>query len=140
VDHRTTVEFALTIIIIIVMVVLFGGIELTVLIYTYNILADSAKKGVRYAIVHGTGVGAANCSGPGGGSVSCIDSTGTKVQTVVNKFHLNLAKTIIVATIPSMNKATNPICVHCSDVGLFQFIWRTFVLCPYRNAAVTQHR
>jgi hypothetical protein len=26
-----------------------------------------------------------------------------------------------------MNKATNPICVHCSDVGLFQFIWRSFV-------------
>ena len=40
---------------------------------------------MRYAILHGTGVGAANCSGPRGG-VSCTDSTGTNLQTAVNKY------------------------------------------------------
>ena len=55
------------------------------MIYRYNILADSAKEEVRYAILHGTGVGAANCSGPRGG-VSCTDSTGTNLQTAVNKY------------------------------------------------------
>jgi hypothetical protein len=31
---------------------------------------------------------------------------------------------MIVETIPSMNRATNPSCIHCSDVGFFQFILR----------------
>ena len=81
---QSTVEFALTI--VIVMVILFGAIELVVMIYTYNVLADAAKEGVRYAIVHGTGTGAANCSGPGGGGVSCSDSTGANIQTVVSNY------------------------------------------------------
>jgi len=29
---------------------------------------------------------------------------------------------IIVETIPSINKATNPSCIHPSDVGFFQLI------------------
>ena len=57
-----TVEFALTIVFVIMLIV--GVIEIIVMVYTYNVLADAAKEGVRYAIVHGTGIGAPNCSGP----------------------------------------------------------------------------
>jgi len=81
---QSTIEFALTI--IFVMVVLFGAVEMIVAIYTYNVLADAAKEGVRYAIVHGTGVGAPNCSGPGGGGVTCTDSNGANIKTVVNNY------------------------------------------------------
>ena len=116
---QSTVEFALTI--IFVMVVLFGAIELTIMIYTYNILADSAKEGVRYAIVHGTGVGAANCSGPGGGGVACTDSTGTNVQTVVNNytrlsFHDNTAMTVTPTYPDSSSVAPNRVRVTVSYV------------------------
>ncbi len=94
---QSTVEFALTI--VFTMVVLFGAIEMTIMIYTYNILADAAKEGVRYAIVHGTGMGASNCSGPGGGGVTCTDSTGTNIQSAVNNytrlsFHDNTAMVV----------------------------------------------
>ena len=94
---QALVEFALTIVIVII--VLFGAIELTLMIYTYNVLADAAKEGVRYAIVHGTGVGAPNCSGPGGAGVACTDSTGANIQTVVGKytslsFHDSTAMTV----------------------------------------------
>jgi Flp pilus assembly protein TadG len=104
---QSTVEFALTI--VIVMVILFGAIELIVMIYTYNVLADAAKEGVRYAIVHGTGTGAANCSGPGGGGVSCSDSTGAKVQTVVGNytrvsFH-NSAAMVVTPSYPDSSSA-----------------------------------
>ena len=51
-----TVEFALTIVFVIMLIV--GVIEIIVMVYTYNVLADAAKEGVRYAIVHGTGIGA----------------------------------------------------------------------------------
>jgi len=81
---QTTVEFARTI--VFTMVVIFGAIEMTLMIYTYNILADAAKEGVRYAIVHGTGMGASNCSGPGGAGVTCTDSTGTNIQSAVNNY------------------------------------------------------
>jgi Flp pilus assembly protein TadG len=104
---QSTVEFALTVIIVIVL--LFGAIELTIMIYTYNILADAAKEGVRYAIVHGTGVGTANCSGPGGGGVSCTDTTGTNIQTVVGNytrlsFH-DSAAMVVTPTFPDASSA-----------------------------------
>lgn len=81
---QATVEFALTI--IFVMLLILGSLEMIVLVYTYSVLADAAKEGVRYAVVHGTGVGAANCSGPGGGGVACTDSSGTNVVTAVTKY------------------------------------------------------
>jgi hypothetical protein len=48
---QAIVEFAL--VIIFLMVLLLSVIEMILLIYTYNVVADSAKEGVRYAIVHG---------------------------------------------------------------------------------------
>jgi hypothetical protein len=76
------VEFVLSI--LFVMLLIFGMLELVLLLYTYNVLADSAKEGVRYGIVHGTE--STNCSGPGGGGVTCADSTGANVQTAVTNF------------------------------------------------------
>lgn len=81
---QTLVEFALSI--ILVMILIIGSIEMIVMIYTYTVLADAAKEGVRYGIVHGTGLGAGNCSGPGGGGVTCTDSTGANVTTAVRNF------------------------------------------------------
>lgn len=94
---QAAVEFALTI--VFVMLLIVAAIELTVMIYTYSVLADAAKEGVRYAIVHGTGVGAANCSGPGGASVTCTDSGAANVKAVVSKytslsFHDSTAMTV----------------------------------------------
>ena len=39
-----------------------GFLELILVLHTYNVLADSAKEGVRYAIVHGS----ANIPAPSG--------------------------------------------------------------------------
>jgi Flp pilus assembly protein TadG len=86
---QATVEFALTV--IFVMLLIIGSLEMIVLIYTYSVLADAAKEGVRYAVVHGTGVGAASCSGPGGsvsggGFVTCADKSAANVITAVTKY------------------------------------------------------
>jgi Flp pilus assembly protein TadG len=58
---QAQVEFVLTI--LFVLLLIFGIIELIMLIYTYNVLADSAKEGVRYAIVHGCDFDSSTCSG-----------------------------------------------------------------------------
>ena len=57
-----SVEFALTI--VFVMIVVFWAFELIMLLYSYSVMANAAKEGVRYAIVHG-----ANNSSPSGPSV-----------------------------------------------------------------------
>lgn len=57
---QSSVEFALTIVFMVV--VLVSMLELTMFIYTYSVLADAAKEGVRYAIVHGAS--GTDASGP----------------------------------------------------------------------------
>src|SRR5437868_6854475 len=81
-NGQALVEFALTILFIFLLFI--GMLEMIFLMYAYNTLADAAKEGVRYAIVHGTGN--TNCSGPGTTGpppVACSDTTGANVKTVV---------------------------------------------------------
>ncbi len=86
---QALVEFALSVLFVMLLILAF--LEMIVLLYTYTVLADAAKEGVRYAVVHGTGVGKANCSGPGGGSagggsVTCTDSAASNVVTAVKNY------------------------------------------------------
>ncbi len=55
--------------------------EFCMMIYTYSVLANAAREGVRYAIVHGTD--SPTCSGPSSG---CADSTGSNVSSVVQGY------------------------------------------------------
>ena len=48
---QAIIEFGLVVIFLFVMVL--SILEMVVFMHTYNVLADSAKEGVRYAIVHG---------------------------------------------------------------------------------------
>lgn len=83
---QAMVEFML---VVIFLFVLFVSILQTILLlHAYNTLADAAKEGVRYAIVHGTGN--SNCSGPGlplaTPPVTCSGTPYPNVQTVVTNF------------------------------------------------------
>jgi Flp pilus assembly protein TadG len=73
------VEFSLSI--WIVFLVTFLIFEFCMMVYTYSVLCNAAREGVRYAIAHGTD--SSNCSGP---STGCGDSTGTNVTSVVNGY------------------------------------------------------
>ena len=66
---QATIEFAL--VIIFLMIVVLSIVEMIFFMNTYNVLADSAKEGVRYAIVHGT-----NNSTPSGPTCPCKDIDG----------------------------------------------------------------
>jgi Flp pilus assembly protein TadG len=57
---QAAVEFILSL--VFVFIVIVGALEMIMLVYTYTVLADAAKEGVRYAIVHGFNNGSA--SGP----------------------------------------------------------------------------
>lgn len=75
------VEFML--VISFLFVLFLSMLQIIMLMYAYTTLADSAKEGVRYAIVHGTGN--TNCSGPGiTGQVTCPDTSATGYINVKN--------------------------------------------------------
>jgi Flp pilus assembly protein TadG len=75
---QAAVEFAL--IIVFLMVFLLSFIEITALLYTYSVLADSAKEGVRYGVVHGSL--SSTCNGPGTG----CDAGAAGVKAAVNAY------------------------------------------------------
>jgi Flp pilus assembly protein TadG len=79
---QAAVEFALVIVFLIVFLLSF--IEITALVYTYSVLADSAKEGVRYAVVHGTLSSA--CSGPGAPGIPCGDGVAANVTDKVTTY------------------------------------------------------
>jgi len=63
---QAMVEFALVITFLFILFV--SMLQLILLMYAYNTIANAAKEGIRYDIVHGTGNN--NCSGPGNPSVT----------------------------------------------------------------------
>ncbi len=69
---ETTLAFMLLITLIL------GFIEFSLMGYTYSVVAEAAREGVRYATLHGTS--STNCSGP---STGCADSSGTNVANYV---------------------------------------------------------
>jgi len=105
---QAMVEFALVVVFIFLLFV--SILQIILLMHAYNTLADAAKEGVRYAIVHGTGAGAAGCSGPGTApnvnpAVTCTDSTGANVVSDVANFagmsFQNIVSTNFQCTTPS---------------------------------------
>jgi TadE-like protein len=79
---QAMVEFML---VVVVLVILFASfLQMIMLMYAYTTIADAAKEGMRYAVVHGTGN--TNCSGPGTTGpppVTCSDTTGNNVVHAV---------------------------------------------------------
>ena len=59
---QAMVEFAL--VIVFVFLVFLSILQMILLMYAYNTFADAAKEGVRYAIVHGTGLEPPIVAGP----------------------------------------------------------------------------
>lgn len=92
------VEFSVSVFVL--LMVLFGVIELQRMLFVYNTLADSARAGVRYAIVHGSF--ASPSSGPG--STTNVENV---VKTFASASLLDTSKLTPVCPIPS----TGGLCV-----------------------------
>jgi Flp pilus assembly protein TadG len=78
------VEFALTLIFLMILIV--SIFETLAFVYTYSVMADAAKEGVRYAIVHGVNSGSP--SGPAtavtASSPPCSSSNASAAASVTN--------------------------------------------------------
>jgi Flp pilus assembly protein TadG len=105
---QALIEFALTILFVMLFFVAF--IELIMMFYTYNVLADSAKEGVRYAIVHGSKSGSPSTASTG--SCSPVSTFPTSICiAVVNYARLSLhnpTAMTVTATYPDPAPANQP--------------------------------
>jgi Flp pilus assembly protein TadG len=109
------IEFALSITILILTV--FSMIEVMLMVYTYNVMADAAKEGVRYACVRGaySALAIGPSAAPGGAS-SCTTNSGP-VYTQVQKFtsmslHDNSGITVTVCYLDGSNKPPSRVQVN----------------------------
>jgi hypothetical protein len=66
------VELAMTLGITIFLI--FGFFEMVMMVYTYSVLSDAAKEGVRYAVVHGADNGVPSGPGNTGGVVTAVNT------------------------------------------------------------------
>src|ERR1700756_5356855 len=79
-EQEGTILLEFSISVWMLLLVVFLIFEFCMTVYTYSVLSDAAREGVRYAVVHGTD--SASCSGPSSG----CDSTGSAVTAVVNGY------------------------------------------------------
>jgi Flp pilus assembly protein TadG len=121
---QAMVEFMLVIVFLFILFVCI--LQMILLMHAYNTLADAAKEGIRYAIVHGTQNSI--CSGPGDSTVSpvitCSDPMGQNVIDTVANFagvsFQNISNTPNVEVSVSWNpQDTNGTCANgpCANLG-----------------------
>jgi len=132
-------EFLFTV--LFVMLFVLGFLELVLLIFSYNVLADSAKEGVRFAIVHGTA--STKCNGPGDpadATVTC-DNTKAGVKTAVTTYANHSGQSIPNAniTVTYANPAGGAACSKpgCSVEVQVAHVYRPFFGLGWPN--VTMH-
>jgi Flp pilus assembly protein TadG len=120
---QALIEFALVALFLILLIV--GFLELILMVHTYNVLADSAKEGVRYAIVHG----AAN-SGGGCGPASCAAITGAPGTGIVKTYaQYSLHDTTAMTVTVDYNPGNNNGAAACNKAPC---LVRVIVIYPYR--------
>ncbi|MBZ5526886.1 MAG: pilus assembly protein [Acidobacteriia bacterium] len=112
---QAAVEFVLTFLAILFLI--FWTFELIMLLYSYNVFADAAKEGVRYAIVHGAGNSAS--SGPASGTANDCTTNVAAVQNVVKayaktSFHDISGMTVTVCYLDGTNQSPNRVRVTAS--------------------------
>ena len=130
----TMVEFVMTFLVI--TFVLFLLFELSLWIYTYNVMADAAKAGVRYAIVHGsnntTPSGPSSCPSPCTLPTSCTTDSAnvTAVRDEVVKWaqfsvYSTASISVTVCYLDGTNKAPNRVQVKISNptTAFFSNLW-----------------
>lgn len=115
------IETALSFMLVITLV--FGIIEFSMMVYTYGVMAEAARHGVRYASIHGAD--SSTCSGPSSG---CGDPTAANVVNEVNTFAAKLINTmsgaVVQVSYPDAGGCTVPSRVTVTVTYTYQPIFR----------------
>jgi Flp pilus assembly protein TadG len=97
----------------ILMTMVLGILECSMMAYTYSVMEDSAREGVRYASVHGTD--SSTCQGPSTGCDSTAASTVADVKAYAGTFTSGLSTMTVTVTYPDgLSTATSRVKVALS--------------------------
>jgi len=95
---RGTVAIETSVGFMLMMAMLLGIMECSVMGYTYAVLEESAREGVRYAIVHGSD--SSSCSGPSTGCDATAQNVIDDVKAYANTFAGTLSGISVSVTYP----------------------------------------
>ena len=87
------------------MAMVLGIIEFAMMCYTFGVVSEAARTGVRYAVMHGSD--SSVCSGP---TTGCTDFTGANVVARVDAFAATFAKnrSAMAVTVTYPDSASTP--------------------------------
>ena len=88
-EETGSVAIETTLAYILMITLVLGIIEFSIMGYTYSVFAEAARQGVRYATFHGAG--STSCSGP---STGCGDPSGSNVANNVTQYANNFAGSV----------------------------------------------
>lgn len=106
----------------IMMTMVLGIIECSMMGYTFSVMEDAAREGVRYASVHGTN--SPSCNGPSSGCDATATNVGNDVKTYANTFTNGLTGMTVTVTYPDgTSTATSrvKVALSCTYAPVFHF-------------------
>jgi len=106
----------------IMMTMVLGIIECSMMAYTFSVMEDAAREGVRYASVHGTN--SPSCNGPSSGCDANATNVSNDVKTYANTFTNGLTGMTVTVTYPDgASTATSrvKVALSCTYSPVFHF-------------------
>jgi len=106
----------------IMMTMVLGIVECSMMAYTYSVMEEAAREGVRYATVHG--INSASCNGPSSGCDSTAANVISDVRAYAGTFTGGLNSMTVTVTYPDGNsKATSrvKVALSCTYAPVFHF-------------------
>ena len=106
----------------IMMTMVLGIIECSMMAYTYSVMEEAAREGVRYATVHG--INSASCDGPSSGCDATAANVISDVTTYAGTFTGGLSGMTVTVTYP--DGASTPtsrvkVALSCTYAPVFHF-------------------
>jgi Flp pilus assembly protein TadG len=97
----------------IMMTMVLGILECSMMAYTYSVMEDSAREGVRFASVHGTD--SSSCQGPSSGCDATAANVSADVKAYASTFTSGLKTMTVTVTYPDgLSTATSRVKVALS--------------------------
>ena len=128
-DDRGSIMIETTLGFMIMMTMVLGIMECSMMAYSYTVMEDSAREGVRYATVHG--INSATCNGPSSGCDATAANVIADVKAYAATFAGGLSTMTVTVTYPDgTSTATSrvKVALSCNYSPVFHFPGAAHVL------------
>jgi Flp pilus assembly protein TadG len=121
-DERGSIMIETTLGFMVMMTMVLGIIECSMMAYTFSVMEDAAREGVRYATVHG--IDSASCNGPSSGCDATAANVVSDVKAYAGTFTSSLSTMTVTVTYPDgASTATSrvKVALSCTYQPVFHF-------------------